>query len=225
VTARLDRRSDSQGNAEAAAKSAYRNEYHQSRPLRLRPRGLIDLLHWFEAEWHDQAPDDLHRFDVWREYVNANEQWKRLGGGSRLGTPAWSEGMRRLLEAPKSQDTDGWYVHPLAAAMRTIERRDGYMATFLRAVALAGFSVSPVGLRCGLPESVTMIYANEALDRLWKAYRDEAPARLLTDAPTNGVSSAAGIDEASPPTDAGPTASAIAVRRNQLPSPTLRRIA
>lgn len=186
---RLDAKSISQINAEAISRrdSVYLSEHYGSRgrrdaygrPLQ-RPRGLIALLHWFEAEWFDQAPDELHKRDLWREYVAANEQWARAGGGSVLGTHAWSEGMRRLLEAPASQDRDGFYVHPLAAALRHIERRDGYMATFLRAIALAGFQVSPVALRCGLPESVAMVYATRSLEDLWHAYRIEPPARPLT---------------------------------------------
>lgn len=174
---RLDRKSDSQANAEAVARrdSAYLSEHYASRERRSRPRGLIALLHWFEVEWQEQAPDELHRFDLWREYIAAQDAWRRQGGGSRLGTLAWTEGMRRLLEAPRSQDPDGWYSYPLQAALVVIERGDGYMAAFLRAIALAGFTV-PIAQ---LPESVAMVYANEALERLWRAYREEAPARLL----------------------------------------------
>ena len=218
MTASLDRLSESQSQAEAAAKSAYRNEYRQQRPMRLRPRGLMELLHWFEAEWQDQAPDDLHRFDVWRDYVAANEAWLRRGGGSRLGTPAWSEAMRRLLEAPHSADQDGYYLHPLAAAMARIERRDSYMAAFLRAVALAGFQVSPVGMRCGLPESVTMIYAVESLNVLWRAYCVEVPARPLTGVVEERVSSRQSHPElvtevSAQPPPAGGLSPAIAILR------------
>lgn len=202
---RLDRRSDSQANAEAIVRreSAYLGEHYASRSPRMRPRGLIELLHWYEAEWHDQAPDELHRFVVWFEYVSAQEVWRRRGGGSHLGSLAWSDGMRRLLESPRAQDPDGFYLLPLAAALATIERRDAYMAAFLRAIALAGFQVPTRRIKLGtvtyaaLPESVAMVYASEALERLWRAYRAEAPARPLTGVVGERVSSRAS-DELSP---------------------------
>ena len=200
MTARIDRRSESQANAEAIARrdAVYLGDHYTSKRPRPRPHGLMELLSWFESEWQAQAPDELHKRELWRDYVAANEQWARSGGGSVLGTHAWSEGMRRLLEAPHAADADGFYIHPLAAALARIERRDGYMAAFLRAIALAGFEISPVGFRCGLPESVTMVYALAALDALQRAYRDEPPARVL--APGGSMRA---IDELSPPDLAG----------------------
>lgn len=191
MTARIDRLSDSQANAEAVARRdrAYLSEHYASKRPRSRPRGLVELLDWFEAEWHDQAPDRLHKRELWHDYILALEGWRRQGGGSAIGSKAWSDGMRRLLEAPRSQDPDGFYLHPLAAALRGLERRDAFMAMFLRAVALAGFEVSPVGLRLGWPESVVMVYSVEALERLWRCYREEAPARPLTAVVGEAVSS------------------------------------
>jgi hypothetical protein len=185
VTARIDRRSEAQLNADAIARrnAAYLGEHYASKRPRPRPRGLMELLAWFESD-------------------SVQEVWRRHGGGSRLGTLAWSDGFRRILEAPRSQDPEGFYLLPLAAALASIERRDSYMAAYLRAIALAGFEVSPVGMRAGLPESVAMVYAREALECLYRAYREEAPARLLTAAPAERVSSRAS-DELSPPDIAG----------------------
>jgi hypothetical protein len=210
-------KSEAQANAEAIARrdANYLGDHYASKRPRPRPRGLMELLSWFEQEWYAQAPDELHKRELWRDYVSANEQWARAGGGSVLGTHAWSEAMRRLLEAPFSADQDGYYVHPLAAAMARIERRDGYMAAFLRAIALAGFEISPVGFRCGLPESVTMVYALAALDALQRAYRDEVPARVLAPSATMRP-----IDELSPPDIAGPTVSVSTVTRIVLAAAT-----
>ena len=209
---RLDAKSDSQANAEAVARreSAYLSEHYASKRPRWKPRGLIELLRWFESEWHDQAPDRLHKRELWREYVRANEVWLQHGGGSALGSKAWSDGMRRLLESPSTVDPDGFYVHPLAAALRSLDRRDAFMASFLRGVALCGFQISPIGLRLGWPESVVMVYSREALERLWRCYREEAPARILT-APDVGAVASTLTDELSPPDLAGPTVSVITV--------------
>ena len=189
MTARLDRLSDSQSNAEAISRrdSAYLSEHYGSRGQRdfrgrplPRPRGLIAMLRWFEAEWHDQAPDAIHKREVWHEYVHANELWLRHGGGSVLGAHAWTDPARRLFQSPWSVDADEHFHHPLAAALASIERRDAFMAAFLRAIALAGFQISPVGLRLGYEESVVMVYADAALERLWGVYRVETPPRPLT---------------------------------------------
>lgn len=189
---KLDSLSDSQANAEAVARreSAYLSEHygsrgrrdHRGRPLP-RPRGLIAMLGWFEAEWHDQAPDRLHKREVWHDYVTVKDEtgaYGKQGGGSRLGAHAWTDSTRRILESPRSADPDEYYLHPLAAALAAIERRDEFMAKFLRAIALAGFQVSPIGLRLGYEESVVMVYADAALERLWSAYRAETPPRPLT---------------------------------------------
>lgn len=240
---RLDRKSDSQANAEALARRdlEFLSEHYGSRGQRdgrgrpsPRPRGLIAMLAWFETEWHSQAPEALHKREVWREYIAANEHYARVGGGSALGTHAWTEPARRLLESPTSLDRDEQYVLPLAAALRKVERRDAFMATFLRAVALAGFQVSPVGMRLGYHESVCLVYAETALERLWHAYRIEPPPRLLTDDGYSGVSSAqskpavaTGIVSATPASDGSMIVASPSPRDTVFPPdpPTLTRVA
>ena len=160
----------------------------------VRPRGLVALLRWYEAECWASIPDALHKRELWHEYVKVTDEagsYARQGGGSVLGTPAYNDAFRQLLEAPRSVDDDGHYRNPMAAALRDMEGRpflgregevesDGtFMARYLRGIALAGFTYSGVASRMGIVPQISATYTEAALERLWRVYRAEPKARVI----------------------------------------------
>jgi len=193
--------SEAQGDALAATRSPYLGEHLGTIAGRVngRPRGLVALLRWYERECWACLPDAsrgpagarggaLHKRELWHEYVKVTDDvgsYAREGGGSKLGTMSWSDEFRQLLEAPRSVDDDGFFRNPIAAALASMEGRpfsDGsLMASYLRAVACAGFTFSGVADRLGIPPWVSATYTEAALERLWRVYRAEPKARVIRD--------------------------------------------
>ena len=181
--------SDSQADALAAARSPYRRS-----PLRP-PHGLYELLRWFEAAVLAELPDRLHQVALWHDHIelrDADGIYSTKGGGSVLGAHAWADAFRRYLEgSPFGQDRDGFYRFPLMAALAKLEgvRRwhlgstearpeNAVLAAYLRDVARNAFSFGAVADRYGfgvIAATVTEV----ALERLYRAYRSEAPARVM----------------------------------------------
>jgi len=183
--------SDAQADALAAGRSPYLAEHvasiERSADHRFRqPRGLIALLRWYETECMAAVPEALHKRELWHEYVKVTDDagsYAKQGGGSKLGTPAYNDAFRQLLEAPRSVDDDGHFHNPVAAALASMEGQpfsDGsLMASYLRAVACAGFTFSGVADRLGIPAWVSATYTEAALERLWRVYREEPKARVI----------------------------------------------
>jgi len=181
--------SDAQADALAATRSPYLGEHLGTIAGRMngyRPRGLVALLRWYEAECWASLPDALHKRELWHEYVKVTDDagsYAKQGGGSKLGTPAYNDAFRQLLEAPRSVDDDGHFHNPIAAALASMEGQpfsDGsLMASYLRAVACAGFTFSGVADRLGIPAWVSATYTEAALERLWRVYRAEPKARVI----------------------------------------------
>jgi hypothetical protein len=171
--------------------SRYLGENARSRsPLR-RPIGLYDLLRWFEAATLAEIPSRLHQAALWHEHVTEGTE----GGGSRLGAHAWADEFRRYLEgSPFGQDPDGFYQFPILAALAKLEGTRGWqpdsanpppsegavMAAMLRGIARNAFSYTSVAILYSplLPAATT----EKALERLYEAYRSEAPARIIKEA-------------------------------------------
>ena len=181
-------RSEAQNDALAATRSPHLDDYTLSLTRRngQRPHGLVALLQWYERECWMAIPEALHKRELWHEYVKVTDDagsYAKQGGGSVLGTPAYNDAFRQLLEAPRSVDDDGSFRNPIAAALASMEGRpfsDGsLMASYLRAVACAGFTFSGVADRLGIPAWVSASYTEFALERLWRVYRVEPKARVI----------------------------------------------
>lgn len=171
--------SDAQADALAAARSPYLTDHMASSARRVgrraQPRGLRPLLAWYRRECEAHVASRLHGRGVWEDRDD--------GVGSRLGSPAYANAFRRFLEQPREADPDGFYFHPVAVALAEIDgpkMSDAwFMARYLRAVACSGFDYARVADQLGITPYVVAAYTEAALERLWRAYRDEEPARVI----------------------------------------------
>ena len=160
------------------------SEHHrsiESVASRSAPRGVHRLMLWYLGEWQAEVPSQIHKADVWRDYISLTEE-RRAEGGSLLGTPQYAEGFRRYIEgSPFETDPDNRYVRPVHAAIARLCGRQGhegltpklqqapFMARFLFRLAVTADLVQ-AGTSMGIPVQVQPIYAEQALYRLWKAY-------------------------------------------------------
>jgi hypothetical protein len=152
------------------------------------PKGPHQLMAWFLEEWQRELPSRTHKAEVWRDYVGFTED--RMGqGGSLLGTPAYAELFRRYIEgSPFETDPDGRYVRPIHAAIARLCGRRGhdgptpkldngpFMARFLFRLAHSG-DLGHSAASMGIPAQVQLIYAEQALYRLWRVY-EVAPGAM-----------------------------------------------
>jgi hypothetical protein len=150
---------------------------------------VIELLRL----WSQELPAAIHRNGVFvgppdREGSHtlsaAYSEAKDLVGGSVLGAPAYSEGMRRLLEgSPHQEQWDFWDGRDsatekhLVTPLRSAIKRTGPMwRAYITEVARSGGDWYGAAVRRGCAnEHIARVYANEAFRRLWKEYRPEKP--------------------------------------------------
>jgi hypothetical protein len=155
-----------------ALEAPFQRQHEASMEARLAkgrmPKSLPELLRWYSEAWDAEIPDRPHKVEVWRDY-GAEAQ-----GGSHLGSPAWTDPMRRYLENYDSEvDADGYYVRPVHAALSRISRRGPLMARSLFAVAQSGYDWRGVADRGHWPVEMFQVYITEALRRLWMEYREQ----------------------------------------------------
>jgi hypothetical protein len=152
---------------------------------------VIELL----KLWSQELPTAIHRNGVFvgppdnaRVTLGAERSTPtELTGGSLLGSPAYSEPMRHLLEDDNphreepaiyegSLTVEKHLVTPLRSAMRRCGRM---MEAYLVDVARNGGDwLTPAQKRgCHNPD-IARVYANEAFRRLWREYSVDRPARL-----------------------------------------------
>jgi hypothetical protein len=152
---------------------------------------VIELL----KLWSQELPAAIHRNGVFvgppdnaRVTLGAlHSTPEELTGGSALGSPAYSEPMRHLLEDDNphreepaiyegSLTVEKHLVTPLRSAMRRCGRM---MEAYLVDVARNGGDwLTPAQKRgCHNPD-IARVYANEAFRRLWREYSVDRPARL-----------------------------------------------
>jgi hypothetical protein len=148
--------------------------------------------------WAEELPATIHRNGVFvgppdnaRVTLGAEHSTPtELTGGSLLGSPAYSEPMRHLLEDDnphreeqswsvgegRMSSTERHLVTPLRSAMRRCGRM---MEAYLVDVARSGGDwLTPAQKRgCHNPD-IARVYANEAFRRLWREYSVDRPARL-----------------------------------------------
>lgn len=175
---------------------------HVASRTRREPVGFAGLLAWFLEGFWAETPDKTHAAGVWfgrPPRVNAQGDavevlGPELVGGSVLGAPRQAEPFRQLLEnSPRQTAGDGpdeHYVRPVRAALMSLAYQDGgpFMARFLAQVAYAQGDWESVASRwfplhedhapCVCPEA-RRPYAEQALQRLWRCYRADPPARRL----------------------------------------------
>src|SRR5262245_54646336 len=133
-------------------------------------------------------PTPIHRPEV---YVGrpGEEIPPELAGGSLLGSPAYAEPFRRLLEDEhpdrtqpdwtfdgRDSATERHLVTPLRSAMRRCGR---HFEGFLVEVARGGGDWMGPAIRRGCAnEHIAKVYAETAFTKLWEQYRPEKPANV-----------------------------------------------
>jgi hypothetical protein len=153
---------------------------------------VVELLRLWSAE----MPTTLHRHEVFvgppdrpgRETLGAEHSTAtELVGGSLLGSPAYSEPMRHLLEddnphreEPAIYEGSLTVEKHLATPLRSAMRRCGrMMEAYLVEVARGGGDwLTPAQRRGCYDEHIARVYANEAFRRLWREYQPVRPARV-----------------------------------------------
>ena len=151
------------------------------------PRTLDGLLHWYATVIEEEKPTAIHARAVW----SARQSYDADGvpvvppehvGGSELGTRAYSDPMRRTLEnSPDELDDDGFYVRPLASALKRMrwgspDRPEAPLT--VKVLDFLGQSPADwrnVGDLLHIAEEIVAIYLHRALEMLWPLYRDRPP--------------------------------------------------
>lgn len=151
------------------------------------PRGLHELLRWFRERFTEEMPEDIHGAALWHDYVSRTEAKAGVQpeGGSLLGTPAWDDGFRRLMEnSPKelevsrfdgnsARDGDEHYARPMRAAIANVsggEEARRKRAEYLLRVAASGFDWYQPAVKMGIPSFAAAVYAEDALFVLYRTY-------------------------------------------------------
>jgi hypothetical protein len=153
---------------------------------------VVELLRLWSAE----MPTTLHRHEVFvgppdrpgRETLGAEHSTAtELVGGSLLGSPAYAEPVRHLLEddnphreEPAIYEGSLTVEKHLATPLRSAMRRTGrLMEQYLVEVARNGGDWYTPAVRrgCSNPD-IARVYANEAFRRLWREYSVDRPTRL-----------------------------------------------
>jgi hypothetical protein len=146
--------------------------------------------------WSQEMPTTLHRHEVFfgppdrpgRETLGASDSTTvELVGGSLLGSPAYAEPVRHLLEddnphreEPAIYEGSKTVALHLATPLRSAMRRCGRMFEgYLLEVARNGGDWGNAAVRRGCHnEDIARVYANEAFRRLWKHYQIERPHHI-----------------------------------------------
>lgn len=151
------------------------------------PRGLHELLKWFRLRFTEEMPEDIHGAALWHDFVSRPEAKAGLQpeGGSLLGTPAWDDGFRRLLEnsprelevssfdGSKARAGDEHYARPMRAAIANVSGGDEARrkrAEYLLRVAASGFDWYKPALKMGIPSWAAAVYAEDSLFVLYRTY-------------------------------------------------------
>jgi hypothetical protein len=160
------------------------------------PRTVEEHVVVFLREWSLEMPTTLHRHEVFfgppdrpgRETLGASDSTAtELVGGSLLGSPAYAEPVRHLLEddnphreEPAIYEGSLTVEKHLATPLRSAMRRCGrMMEAYLVEVARSGGDwLSPAQRRGCYDEHIARVYANEAFRRLWREYSVDRPTRL-----------------------------------------------
>jgi hypothetical protein len=137
----------------------------------IQPKGLDQLLGWFVELIHDEVPVALHKRGLWHDHG------EDAAGGSKLGTPAWSDPFRRFIEGvdhPSALDADGYYKWPLRAALSRMERnRKPLAARMLFQLALLGGDWHRLADQMSYPTEIMELTIERALFHCWREFASE----------------------------------------------------
>jgi hypothetical protein len=150
---------------------------------------VIELL----KLWAEELPTAIHRNGVFvgppdnvRTTLGAlHSTPEELVGGSALGSPAYSEPMRHLLEDDNphreepaiyegSLTVEKHLVTPLRSAMRRCGRM--FEAYLLEVARNGGDWFTPARRRGCNDVHIAHVYAEVAFDKLWREYQPDKPA-------------------------------------------------
>jgi hypothetical protein len=174
----------------------FADDHHRSASVKGEPRNLSEYVVWFLREWALEMPDRIHKDEVFvgppdnghgPRLAAKESRPDDLVGGSLLGTPAYHEPTRRLVEEdnPHAEEPGEWdgsltidkhLTTPLRSAMRRTGRfMEGYLAEVAR---FSGDWMSPARRRGCMSDEIARVYANEAFRRLWREYRVDHPTQV-----------------------------------------------
>jgi hypothetical protein len=157
------------------------------------PRTVEQHVEAFLVEWSLEMPTTLHRHEVFfgppdrpgRETLGAlHSTPDELTGGSALGSPAYAEPVRHLLEddnphreEPAIYEGSLTVEKHLATPLRSAMRRCGRMmeAYLIEVARNGGDWYWPAMKRSAHQETIARAYAEAAFERLWKHYHPEKP--------------------------------------------------
>ena len=139
------------------------------------PTSFAGRLAWLRKAWANEPwPVHLHHRGVWiGDPGTGDHQWPaELTGGSKLGSPAWSEGFRRWIENSREDlDEDGSFIRPLAAAITELSHSAPLTARTLWTLGLCGFNWEAVALRGGWATEMYAGFVSNAIAMLYDHYR------------------------------------------------------
>lgn len=153
MSARLERKSDSQANAEALARRgmpyAEDHERTAARALaRREPRTLRDLVRELRRAHEMEAPARIHSRDT------ADD-----------GAPQWHpEFTHAVAGSPRSLDEDGFYDRPFNAAL---SRTSGTTLDIVVRVVVAGDGPAEAAVAAGVPGDIAKRTAANELRWFW----------------------------------------------------------
>jgi hypothetical protein len=137
----------------------------------VQPKGLDQLLAWFRDLIADEVPVALHKRGLWYDHG------QDASGGSKLGTPAWSDPFRRFIEGvdhPSALNDDGFYLWPLRAALSRMDRdRKPLTARMLFQLALLGGDWHRLADQMCYPIEIMELTIERALMHCWREYSSE----------------------------------------------------
>jgi hypothetical protein len=160
------------------------------------PRTVEEHVEVFLREWGMEHPTTLHRHEVFfgppdrpgRDTLGASESTTtELVGGSLLGSPAYAEPVRHLLEddnphreEPAIYEGSLTVEKHLATPLRSALRRCGYfMGAYLFDVATSGGDWFGEAQRRGCySEQIARAYAHQAFRKFWIEYQPVRPASV-----------------------------------------------
>ena len=158
------------------------------------PKTIEEHVEVFLREWSLEMPDTLHRHEVFvgppdrpgRDTLGAEHSTAaELVGGSLLGSPAYAEPVRHLLEddnphreEPAILEGSLTVEKHLVTPLRSALKRTGRMwSAYLMDVARSGGDwYGQAVVRGCYSEHIARVYAIEAFRRLWREYQPVKPA-------------------------------------------------
>ena len=175
----------------ASLREPYRRDFEASLAARMErgvmPRTTGGLVAWFMEQVALELPERLHKGEVWRDENTRAESvdGRRTTGGSVLGSPAWSGGMKLRLQAPSwATDEDGFYLMPVQAALVRYAQGDDrhaarpFHARILRNLARREGDWHGIADAACCPRELFEDIVRTALTELWSIFVTQDTRRM-----------------------------------------------